>query len=290
MWKSNIEAAYRNLWLAKEWQIKQTVSVGSNCYVDHCNCFGNRASYKVFISFTLLVTWIAEHVRQIPHLKIYSDDNASFDVVGNVLFYEPYHRYFPCSQARLLCLWDELNIPHTEKKQIYGPIVPFVGFDVDPNVMTISINNGWRANLFEKILGFAKPGKRHTLCNFQSLAGYLNWSFAVFPLLKPSLSAVYAKMSGKSLSLASSESTMQSVKSSNGFSSMPACLMGSFSSTPLPGTQLRTFKTHLSVSLTHAWEVWHSGILSFGWATNVVSVLGTPRPFFIGRPSQSPVL
>ena len=45
MWKSDIEAAYRNFWLAKEWQVKQTVSVGPNRYVNHCNCFGNRASY-----------------------------------------------------------------------------------------------------------------------------------------------------------------------------------------------------------------------------------------------------
>jgi len=53
MWKSDIEAAYWNLWLAPEWQIKQTVTVdGHRRHVDHCNCFGNRGSYKVFISFT----------------------------------------------------------------------------------------------------------------------------------------------------------------------------------------------------------------------------------------------
>ena len=41
----------------------------------------------------------------------------------------------------LLLLWDELNIPHEEKKQIYGPIVAFVGFEVDPNAMTIFISD-----------------------------------------------------------------------------------------------------------------------------------------------------
>ena len=141
MWKSDIKAAYQNLWLAKEWQIKQTVTVGSVRYVDHCNCFGNCASHKVFISFTSLVAWIAEQVNGIPHVKAYSDNNASFNVVSDVLYYKPYHRYFPTKQTHLLCLWDELNIPHTEKKQIYGPRVPFVGFDVNPNAMTISIND-----------------------------------------------------------------------------------------------------------------------------------------------------
>ena len=191
MWKSDIEAAYRNLWLAKEWQIKQTVTVGSICYVDHRNCFGNCASYKVFISFTSLVAWIAEQVNGIPHVKAYSDDNASFDVVGNILYYEPYQPYFPTKQTRLLCLWDELNIPHAEKKQIYGPRVPFVGFDVDPNAMTISINDEHQTKLFEQVTTFAKPGKRHTLREFQSLTGYINWSLAIFPLLKPCLSTMY---------------------------------------------------------------------------------------------------
>jgi hypothetical protein len=55
MWKSNIEMAYRNIWLAKEWQAKQTVTVGDKRYVDHCNCFGNHSSYKVFLSFSSLV-------------------------------------------------------------------------------------------------------------------------------------------------------------------------------------------------------------------------------------------
>ena len=202
MWKSDIEAAYRNIWLAKEWQAKQTVTVGDKRYIDHCNCFGNRSSYKIFLSFSSLVSWIAERIKHIPHVKTYVDDNASFGLAGDVLYYEPYHRYFPTNQTKLLLLWDELSIPHAEKKQIYGPIVPFVGLDIDPNLMTVSISDERRAELIEKVLAFAKPGKRHSLRDFQSLAGHLNWSFAVFPLLRPSLSAIYSKMSGKSLSLA----------------------------------------------------------------------------------------
>jgi len=202
MWKSDIEAAYCNLWMSKEWQAKQTVTVGDKCYVDHCNCFWNRSSYKVFLSLSSLVAWIAEHVKQIPHLKAYVDDNASFGLAGDVLYYEPYQRYFPANQMKLLLLWDELNIPHAERKQIYGPVIPFVGLDVDPNRMTVSMSDERRDDLITKALAFAKPGKRYPLRDFESLAGHLNWSFAVFPLLKPSLSAIYSKISGKSLSLA----------------------------------------------------------------------------------------
>jgi hypothetical protein len=202
MWKSDIQMAYRNLWLSPEWQAKQIVSVGDKRYVDHCNCFGNRSSYKIFLSFSSLLAWIAEHIKHIPNLKVYVDDNSSFGPARDVLYYAPYRRYFPTNQTKLLLLWDELNVPHEEKKQIYGPVVPFVGFDVDPNSMTLSISDERRAELIEKVLSFAKPGKRHLLRDFQSLAGYVNWSLAIFPLLKPSLAAVYAKLSGKSRLLA----------------------------------------------------------------------------------------
>jgi hypothetical protein len=141
MWKFNIEAAYCNLWLAKEWQVKQIVTVGNKHYVNHCNCFGNCSLYKVFLSLSSIIVWIAENIKNIPHLKAYVDDNASFNLAGNVLYYEPYHCYFPSKQTKPLLLWDELNIPHVEKKQIYSPIIPCVGFDVDPNKMMVSISN-----------------------------------------------------------------------------------------------------------------------------------------------------
>jgi hypothetical protein len=68
--------------------------------------------------------------------------------------------------------------------------------------MTLSISDDRRKELVEKVLAFAKPGKRYLLREFQSLSGYINWSLAVFPLLKPSLSAIYAKISGKTRPLA----------------------------------------------------------------------------------------
>jgi hypothetical protein len=197
IFKCDIQEAYRLLWMCREWQAKQVVTCGSDRHVDFCNCFGNRGSYKVFLSFASLVAWIAEHVKGICDLKVYIDDNASFERAGVVHYYKPYQRYFPAKQTQLLLLWDELRIPHEERKQIYGPVVPFIGFDVDPNAMTISLSDERRAKLLDKVRNFGKPGKRHSLKDFQSLAGYINWSFAVFPLLKPSLSAIYTKIAGK---------------------------------------------------------------------------------------------
>jgi hypothetical protein len=85
------------------------------------------------------VCWIAKHVKGIQNLKCYIDDNCSFAHLGDVKYYLPYKCYFPTDQTKLLQLWDEIGLPHEERKQIYGPVIPFIGFDVDPNAMTVSI-------------------------------------------------------------------------------------------------------------------------------------------------------
>src|SRR6202522_3979105 len=49
-------------------------------------------------------------------------------------------------------------------------------------------------------IAIAPGGTRRTLREFQQLAGWINWSFNVFPLLKPALSNVYMKIKGKTQS------------------------------------------------------------------------------------------
>lgn len=202
MYKSDISTAYRNFWVHPLWQIKQIVSVGTQRYVDWCNCFGGQASYLIFLSFLSLLAWIAQEVKGIRYLRAYVDDNGSFARVGDVTYYPPYGTYYPSDQVRLLLLWHKLNIPHAKKKQVYGPIVPYVGFDVDPNAMTISLSNKHRAELIEKVRDLGVAGKRRTLLDFQRLAGHINWSIPVWPLLRPCLSAMYAKIAGKTQQLA----------------------------------------------------------------------------------------
>src|SRR5271168_1356721 len=131
----------------------------------------------------------------------YIDDNFSFDIDGNVLWYEPYNCYYPEKQTRLLLLWDEINLPHEKPKQEYGPTLRIIGFLVDPNLMRVSMDEEDRTWLLQHVSGFCATtpgGTRRTLREFQQLAGWINWSFNVFPLLKPALSNVYAKIGGKS--------------------------------------------------------------------------------------------
>ena len=203
MHKSDVQGAYRNIPMAPMWQLKQAVAFENRKHIDHCNCFGCRGSYYVYLAFISLVCWIARYMKGIEDLKCYIDDNCSFARLGDVKYYPKYRRYFPTDQTKLLELWDEIGLPHEEKKQIYGPVIPFIGFDIDPNAMTVSINDERKNDLLNKVRDFAKSGKRRSLKDFQSIAGHVNWSLAVFPLLKPALSAIYAKMAGKTQSMAS---------------------------------------------------------------------------------------
>ena len=147
-----------------------------------------------------LVLWIAIFIKRIPDLFGYIDDNFSFDEEGNVLWYEPYKCYYPAKQTQLLKLWDEINLPHEKPKQEYGPVLRIVGFYVDPNAMRVSMDEEDKTRLLQHITSFtatAPGGTRRTLREFQQLAGWVNWSFNVFPLLKPALANVYAKIAGK---------------------------------------------------------------------------------------------
>jgi hypothetical protein len=98
-------------------------------------------------------------------------------------------------------LWDEIGLPHEKGKQEYGPKLRIIGFEVDPNAMTVTMADEDRLTLLEHIRSFirtAPGGTRRSLRDFQRIAGYINWALNVFPLLKPGLSNVYHKISNKS--------------------------------------------------------------------------------------------
>ena len=158
--KSNIAEAYHNISMDPMWMLKQTVPHGNCKYVDRCNCFRCRGSYYVYIAFISLVCWIVDHIKHIQHLKCYIDNNFSFTQVGNVKYYEPYGRYFPSDQTKPLELWDEIGLPHVEQKQIYRLTVTFIGFEINPNTVTISISHEQKQTLINQVIDFAQPGKQ----------------------------------------------------------------------------------------------------------------------------------
>jgi hypothetical protein len=135
-------------------------------------------------------------VKQIFDLFAYVDDSFSWDfrVADNLTYYAPYHKFLPDKQARLLLLFDEIGVPHEERKQVFGAPLTIIGLDVDPNAMTITMPSDVKRDLVSAVWTFANPHQRRTLRDFQCLAGWVNWALNAYPLLCPGLSSLYEKM------------------------------------------------------------------------------------------------
>jgi len=197
LWKADVSEAYRQMPMHPLWQIKQIVSFQGRRYVDRRNVFGGRASQRIYHSFMSLVIWIAIFKILIRFLYIYVDDSFSFEDKRELELYTPYKKLLPSSLVKLLRLWDAIGLPHEERKQVYALELPIIGFEVDPNLMRARMSNDSHARLIQALLDFAQKGTRRSLRDFQRLAGWMNWALNVYPLLRPGLSALYAKTAGK---------------------------------------------------------------------------------------------
>ncbi|RDX43240.1 hypothetical protein OH76DRAFT_1361410 [Lentinus brumalis] len=200
LWKSDVSQAYRRLPVSFYWQVFQAVTIDGLRYIDRCNLFGGRGSLRVWMAFYCLVHWIAQRKRGIKFLRTYVDDNFGPELRACVEWYAPYNKFLPRAQARLLRLWDDINLPHEEEKQVAGVQLTIIGFSVDAEELSISLPADGRERLLSEIESFidtAGAGRRRSLAQFRSFMGYVNWAFNVMPLLKPALSHCYAKIAGK---------------------------------------------------------------------------------------------
>ncbi|KAH9950546.1 hypothetical protein B0H21DRAFT_673081, partial [Amylocystis lapponica] len=126
----------------------------------------------------------------------YVDDDFGVEDADAFEWYDKYDKLLPCKQVRLLRLWDMLRLPHEERKQEFGPSLTILGFYVDANAMTATLPPDGKDRLLDEIRDFCQS-RRRTLREFQHFVGYVNWSFNVFPLMRPALCHVYAKMGDK---------------------------------------------------------------------------------------------
>jgi hypothetical protein len=198
LFKSDISDAYRNLPMHPLWQIKQINTIQQQRHVDCRNCFGGKGSGALFILFNSLVTWVAKNEYEILDLGTYSDDSFGVDFEKTLTYYEPYRHLMPSNQVKLLKLWDGLGMPYKEKKQVSGKILTIIGISVDTNLLTLTLPPENKSELVAHLKDFARTpednGVKYALKDFQRLAGWFNWALNVYPLLKPALSNVYAKM------------------------------------------------------------------------------------------------
>ena len=198
MWKSDIKGAYHLCLLNPFWQIKQAVHIGKNLHIDRCIVFGSSASPAIFIAFNSLVTWITKYKWGISFITTYIDDSSGCAWADDTTYYTPYNRHLPSPQTRLLTLWDDLGIPHQEQKQIHGTSILVIGIQVNPNVMTYTLPPESQAKLIAELEMWVTWKGKHMVRRWQHMAGWINWCFNVYSLLRPALSNVYNKLCFKS--------------------------------------------------------------------------------------------
>ena len=161
--------------------------------------FGTRSAAHIWCTFMGLVIWITLHVKNLPNILHYMDDAWPYEMNSSLQLYKPYNKFYPSKQVQLLHLWDEISLPHEKSKQVFGPSLHIIGFDIDPRSMSISFPSESKQALISAICDFTNTSvtRRHSLVQWQRLIGWVNWSLNVYPLLKPALQSSYAKIAGK---------------------------------------------------------------------------------------------
>ena len=81
----------------------------------------------------------------------YIDDAWFYDTNQALVLYEPYMTFFPSKQVVLLTLWDEIGLPHSKHKQVFGCQLDIIGLHVDPHAMTITMPANSKADLISTI-------------------------------------------------------------------------------------------------------------------------------------------
>ena len=136
-------------------------------------------------------------MKGINYLGNYVDDSSGCSTKSDLVLYEPYGKLFPRPQAILLGLWDELGIPHKEKKQLWGESLPIIGINVDANKLEFTLTEDSRIKLLEELRCWSTEKKREKLKKWFQMGGWFNWALNAYPLLRPALNNFYLKLSGR---------------------------------------------------------------------------------------------
>jgi hypothetical protein len=85
---------------------------------------------------------------------MYVDDNFGLECAEAHMFHAHSGHQLPAQQACLLDLWDDIGLLYDNGKQESRPSLHIIGFDVDPNAITISIPNDAHTKFFTHMADF----------------------------------------------------------------------------------------------------------------------------------------
>ncbi|KAK4692207.1 hypothetical protein P7C70_g9181, partial [Phenoliferia sp. Uapishka_3] len=102
----------------------------------------------------------------------------------------------PTDQARTAEVLDLLKVPWELEKAESGATLVITGILVDARKGTASLADEALLELIRKIYAFLTDhGRCPQLRAWRELAGHLNWSLTVFPLIRPLVNPIFAKLS-----------------------------------------------------------------------------------------------
>ena len=124
------------------------------------------------------------------------DDFFGWEFKDNCLLF--HNQLHPQRQVQLLILWDFISCPYNDKKQEHRVTLKIIGFWVNSLIRSISLSPDSITDIISKINTFiGTKDHQPPLCDWQKLAGHLNWMLNVLPWGQPALSEIYRKIAGK---------------------------------------------------------------------------------------------
>jgi len=212
LWKSDVSRAFRNIPVAKEWQLKQVHRVRLSSYgggkvfvftVDQRLILGGRLSPRIWCTVINLVMWIARYHFSLSHAFIFVDDGFSYDTSGLlVTINHPVtneEMVVPMEQAKLLICWKVCGVPFDVKKQLHSDLgLEILGCWVDIASKSVTLPREKKEEFAAGVASFL-GGLSPPLVEWQRIAGYAQWACYTAPLAKFALKPLYPKMAGKKL-------------------------------------------------------------------------------------------
>ena len=111
----------------------------------------------------------------------YVDDSLGCTLKSDYVLYEPYQKCYPRDQVTLLKLWDELGVPHKEKKQVHGSPLLVIGINVDANELSFTLTKEAKERLENKLEWWGKPGQKEKLWRWYQMGSWMNWALNMYP-------------------------------------------------------------------------------------------------------------
>ena len=85
--------------------------------------------------------WIAIHVYLCADLMHYMGDAWSYEMDPDLVFYKPHDSWYQLKQVKLLCLYEDLGLPHDKKKKKDGHMLEIIDLNVDPTNMMLTMSD-----------------------------------------------------------------------------------------------------------------------------------------------------